>query len=70
LPSGKIIVLPISSFATIGVVSNTEQNKIVLGKAGVSRLKGRRPITRGIAMNPIDHPHGGRTNGGRPSCTP
>jgi len=70
LPSGKIIFLPISSFASIGIVSNIEQNKTIRGKAGVSRLKGRRPITRGIAMNPVDHPHGGRTNGGRPSCTP
>ena len=36
----------------------------------VSRLLGRRSVVRGVAMNPVDHPHGGRTNGGRPSCTP
>ena len=44
-----------------------------LGKAGASRWLGRRPTVRGVAMNPIDHPHGGgegRTSGGRPSCTP
>ena len=41
-----------------------------MGKAGRNRLKGIRPTVRGVAMNPVDHPHGGRTNGGRPSVTP
>jgi large subunit ribosomal protein L2 len=54
----------------LGSVSNEKQNLICLGKAGRNRNLGRRPIVRGIAMNPVDHPHGGRTNGGRPSVTP
>jgi large subunit ribosomal protein L2 len=70
LPSGIIITLPSKSFATLGVVSNSQFNSIYIGKAGRNRLKGIRPTVRGIAMNPVDHPHGGRTNGGRPSVTP
>jgi large subunit ribosomal protein L2 len=45
-------------------------DKIIIGKAGKMRYRGIRPSVRGIAMNPVDHPHGGRTNGGRPSVTP
>jgi large subunit ribosomal protein L2 len=70
LPSNTVIRVPATSFASIGVVSNQKHNLIYLGKAGRSRNLNRRPITRGIAMNPVDHPHGGRTNGGRPSVTP
>lgn len=70
LPSNKIIQIKLSSFATVGIVSNLQHNLVVLGKAGKKRHLGRRPIVRGIAMNPVDHPHGGRTNGGRPSVTP
>lgn len=70
LPSGIIITLPTKSFATLGVVSNSQYNSTYIGKAGKNRLKGIRPSVRGIAMNPVDHPHGGRTNGGRPSVTP
>jgi len=70
LPSGKIIKLPLSYYASLGFVSNFENRLTVPGKAGSVRLKGRRPIVRGIAMNPVDHPHGGRTNGGRPCVTP
>jgi len=70
LPSGLIIEVPVSSFSTIGKVSNLEHNVICVGKAGKNRLKGIRPSVRGIAMNPVDHPHGGRTNGGMPSVTP
>ena len=70
LPSGKIVILSVETFATLGVVSNTSYNLIYVGKAGINRLKGNRPAVRGIAMNPVDHPHGGRTNGGRPSVTP
>ncbi len=58
--------------ATIGAVSNPDQQNIVIGKAGRNRWLGMRPHTRGIAMNPIDHPHGGgegRT-GGRHPVTP
>jgi len=70
LPSNKIIEIDSCSFATIGIVSNLQHNLVVLGKAGKKRHLGRRPVVRGIAMNPVDHPHGGRTNGGRPSVTP
>ena len=70
LPSGSVISVPIDSLATLGSISNSQQNLTVVGKAGRNRLKGIRPTVRGIAMNPVDHPHGGRTNGGRPSVTP
>ena len=70
LPSGQIKELKINSFATLGVVSNLQNNLVVIGKAGTNRLLGKRPSVRGIAMNPVDHPHGGRTNGGMPSVTP
>jgi large subunit ribosomal protein L2 len=56
--------------ATIGAVSNPQHQNIVIGKAGYARLMGRRPSVRGVAMNPVDHPHGGGTAGGRPSVTP
>lgn len=70
LPSNIIIKVPSLAFATIGVVSNLQHNLVVIGKAGRNRKKGKRPSVRGIAMNPVDHPHGGRTNGGMPSVTP
>jgi len=70
MPSGKTLTVPNTSMATIGINTNTDFNLGVLGKAGKNRLRGRRPIVRGIAMNPVDHPHGGRTNGGRPSVSP
>jgi large subunit ribosomal protein L2 len=58
------------SYATIGTLTNINNNKIVLGKAGCSRHAGVRPSVRGIAMNPVDHPHGGRSNGGCHPMTP
>jgi len=70
LKSGEIRLFPLQCNATIGVVSNSAHQHRVLGKAGVNRWLGRKPVVRGIAMNPVDHPHGGRTNGGRPSVTP
>lgn len=70
LPSGIIKDININSFGTIGSVSNSQHNLICIGKAGRNRLMGVRPSVRGIAMNPVDHPHGGRTNGGCPSVTP
>lgn len=70
LPSSKILSISKDSYGTIGIVSNIKHNKTVLGKAGRNRFMGRRPTVRGIAMNPVDHPHGGRTNGGKPSVTP
>ncbi len=68
--AGEVRRLPLDCAATIGSVSNTLNKLTILGKAGANRRRGRRPKVRGIAMNPVDHPHGGRTNGGRPSCTP
>jgi large subunit ribosomal protein L2 len=70
LPSGQIIETSVNSFCTLGTVSNAQHNLTYIGKAGINRLKGKRPSVRGVAMNPVDHPHGGRTNGGRPSVTP
>lgn len=59
LPSGETRLLPKNCFATIGALSNEEQNQIRVGKAGRKRHMGRRPQVRGKAMNPNDHPHGG-----------
>ena len=56
--------------ATIGEVGNSEYFLLNFGKAGSKRNLGIRPTVRGVAMNPIDHPHGGKTSGGRPSVTP
>jgi large subunit ribosomal protein L2 len=73
LPSGEQYVVQNQSFATIGVMSNPEHANRIIGKAGRSRWLSRRPVVRGVAMNPVDHPHGGgegKTSGGRPSVTP
>jgi large subunit ribosomal protein L2 len=73
LPSGEVRMVHRNCFATIGEVGNAEHENIVSGKAGRSRWLGRRPHVRGVAMNPIDHPHGGgegRSSGGRHPCTP
>ncbi len=59
--------------ATVGQVGNLDHEKVSLGKAGKSRWLGRRPIVRGVAMNPVDHPLGGgegKASGGRHPCTP
>ncbi|MBN2689982.1 MAG: 50S ribosomal protein L2 [Gammaproteobacteria bacterium] len=68
LRSGEMRKVEESCRASIGEVSNTEHNLRSLGKAGAARWRGRRPTVRGVAMNPVDHPHGGgegRTSGGR-----
>ena len=70
MPSGSVKKFSLNSLCVLGAVSNNLHNKIVLGKAGKSRLMGRRPHVRGVAMNPVDHPHGGQTSGGVPSVTP
>lgn len=73
LKSGQYRWFDIKTIATNGVVSNPNSRFKKLKKAGQSRWLGRRPIVRGVAMNPIDHPHGGgegKTSGGRPSVTP
>jgi large subunit ribosomal protein L2 len=59
--------------ATVGAVSNPDNMNVSIGKAGRKRWMGRRPHNRGVAMNPVDHPHGGgegRTSGGRHPVTP
>ncbi len=73
LSSGELRVVRAECMATIGAVSNPDQQNIKLGKAGRSRWIGKRPSVRGVAMNPVDHPHGGgegRTSGGRHPVTP
>ncbi|TAL30115.1 MAG: 50S ribosomal protein L2 [Phenylobacterium sp.] len=73
LNSGELRMVPDGCMATVGAVSNPDHMNENLGKAGRSRHKGRRPHVRGVAMNPIDHPHGGgegRTSGGRHPVTP
>jgi len=70
LGSGEVRRVHLDCLATIGAVSNPDQQNIVIGKAGRSRWFGIRPHTRGIARNPVDHPHGGRTNGGIHWVTP
>ena len=73
LRSGELRLVPDKCLATIGAVSNPDHQNIVIGKAGRSRWLGIRPCVRGVAMNPVDHPHGGgegRTSGGRHPVTP
>lgn len=73
LPSGEVRMFREECLATIGEVGNQEHSNISLGKAGRSRWLGRRPKVRGVAMNPIDHPHGGgegKSSGGRHPVTP
>jgi large subunit ribosomal protein L2 len=73
LSSGEVRFIPSDCLATVGQVSNPDHENISYGKAGRIRWFGRRPIVRGVAMNPIDHPLGGgegKASGGRPSCTP
>ncbi|MDD5645133.1 MAG: 50S ribosomal protein L2 [bacterium] len=59
LPSGEVRLIPLSCRATIGQLSNIEHSNLTIGKAGRSRWLGIRPTVRGVAMNPVDHPHGG-----------
>ena len=73
LQSGEMRKILSACMATIGVVSNQENNLRSLGKAGAKRWRGVRPTVRGVAMNPIDHPHGGgegKTSGGRHPTSP
>ncbi len=73
LPSSEVRMIHLDCTATIGQVGNLEREKISIGKAGRKRWLGRRPINRGVSMNPVDHPHGGgegKTSGGRHPCTP
>ena len=73
LSSGEQRLVPSACLATVGAVSNPDNANIKLGKAGRKRWMGKRPSVRGVAMNPVDHPHGGgegRTSGGRHPVTP
>ena len=73
LPSTEMRRVPIDCRATVGEVGNSEHELIKIGKAGRNRWKGVRPQTRGVAMNPVDHPHGGgegKTSGGRHPVSP
>ena len=73
LRSGEMRKIPADCIATIGEVGNSENSLRSLGKAGASRWRGKRPTVRGVAMNPVDHPHGGgegRTAGGRHPVSP
>jgi len=73
LPSGEVRMVFLDCKATIGQVGNLEHEKIRIGKAGRKRWIGRRPHVRGVAMNPVDHPHGGgegKSSGGRHPVTP
>ncbi|WP_038036382.1 50S ribosomal protein L2 [Thermopetrobacter sp. TC1] len=73
LKSGEMRMVRAECMATVGAVSNPDHMNQNLGKAGRARWLGRRPHTRGVAMNPVDHPHGGgegRTSGGRHPVTP
>ena len=73
MPSGETRMVDVRCRATVGEVGNAEQSNINWGKGGRMRWKGVRPTVRGVAMNPIDHPHGGgegKTSGGRHPVTP
>ena len=73
LPSSEVRLIHLNCRATIGQVGNEEHGNIKIGKAGRARWLGRRPKVRGVAMNPVDHPHGGgegRTSGGRHPVSP
>ncbi|WP_030903865.1 50S ribosomal protein L2 [Streptomyces sp. NRRL F-5126] len=73
MPSGEVRMVDVRCRATIGAVGNAEQSNINWGKAGRMRWKGVRPTVRGVAMNPVDHPHGGgegKTSGGRHPVSP
>src|SRR5204863_466978 len=73
LPSGETRKVAQDCMATIGQVGNLDHENITIGKAGRTRWLGRRPVNRGVSMNPVDHPHGGgegKTSGGRHPVTP
>jgi large subunit ribosomal protein L2 len=73
LPSGETRKVLVDCMATVGQVGNTDHENISLGKAGRKRWMGKKPVNRGVVMNPVDHPHGGgegKTSGGRHPVTP
>lgn len=73
MPSGETRMVNVDCYATIGQIGNLDHENVSIGKAGRSRWLGKRPTVRGVAMNPIDHPHGGgegKTSGGRHPVSP
>lgn len=73
MPSGEMRMVPLDCWATVGVLGNADYQNITWGKAGRSRMRGIRPSVRGMAMNPVDHPHGGgegRSKSGSHPTTP
>jgi large subunit ribosomal protein L2 len=73
VPSGETRMVSLECYATIGQVGNLDHENVSIGKAGRTRWLGKRPTVRGVAMNPIDHPHGGgegKTSGGRNPVSP
>jgi large subunit ribosomal protein L2 len=73
VPSGETRMVHLDCYATIGQVGNLDHENVSIGKAGRTRWLGKRPTVRGVAMNPIDHPHGGgegKTSGGRHPVSP
>ncbi len=73
LPSGETRKVLVDCMATVGQVGNLDHENVSIGKAGRKRWMGKRPVNRGVAMNPVDHPHGGgegKTSGGRHPVTP
>ena len=73
MPSKKVVPISLDSIATIGIISNLYHKNKNIAKAGRNRWLNKRPIVRGVAMNPVDHPHGGgegKTSGGRHPVTP
>jgi large subunit ribosomal protein L2 len=70
LPSGFKKKLPLDSYVFLGRNSNILHQKSYIGNAGLSRKRGIRPTVRGVAMNPVDHPHGGRTKTNQPEVSP
>jgi len=73
LPSGETRKVLIDCMATIGQIGNVDHENVAIGKAGRNRWLGKKPVNRGVAMNPVDHPHGGgegKTSGGRHPVTP
>src|SRR6185369_17249960 len=70
MPSTEMRLIHAKCYATIGTIGNEEHELVSWGKAGKTRWKGRRPKVRGEVMNPVDHPHGGRTRGGRNVVSP
>ncbi len=73
LPSGEVRIVRVECMATYGVVGNADHENISLGKAGRNRWLGRRPLSRGVAKNPVDHPMGGgegKTSGGGHPVSP